>query len=90
MFSKADTRLKELDEAHSEANRVKSENKIRESHQTLISYVKQMSFMIGQMNNLSGLRMHSMKMQMIQTSVVRVIDLYKIDKGLNSKDKESK
>jgi len=89
MFSKADTRLKELDEAHSEANRVKSENKIRESHSDFDKLREADEF-----HNWADEQPKWVKDALYENaddpdSVVRVIDLYKIDKGLTLKDKKA-
>ena len=89
MFSKADTRLKELDEAHSEANRVKSENKIRESHADFDKLREADEF-----HDWADAQPKWVKDALYENaddpdSVVRVIDLYKIDKGLTLKDKKA-
>jgi hypothetical protein len=89
MFSKADTRLKELDEAQSEANRVKAENKIRESHSDFDKLRESDEF-----HNWADEQPKWVKDALYENaddpaSVVRVIDLYKIDKGLTLKDKKA-
>jgi hypothetical protein len=89
MFEKADTRLKELDEAQSEANRIKSENKIRESHSDFDKLRESDEF-----HNWADEQPKWVKDALYENaddpdSVVRVIDLYKIDKGLTIKDKKA-
>ena len=89
MFEKADTRLKELDEAQSEANRVKAENKIRESHSDFDKLRESDEF-----HNWADEQPKWVKDALYENaddpaSVVRVIDLYKIDKGLTVKDKKA-
>lgn len=89
MFEKADTRLKELDEAQSEANRVKAENKIRESHSDFDKLRESDEF-----HNWADEQPKWVKDALYENaddpaSVVRVIDLYKIDNGLTVKDKKA-
>ena len=89
MFSKADTRLKELDEAHSEANRVKSENKIRESHSDFDKLREADEFHDWADEQPKWVKDALYENADDPASVVRVIDLYKIDKGLTLKDKKA-
>jgi len=89
MFSKADTRLKELDEAHSEANRVKSENKIRESHSDFDKLREADEFHDWADEQPKWVKDALYENADDPDSVVRVIDLYKIDKGLTLKDKKA-
>jgi len=89
MFSKADTRLKELDEAHSEANRVKSENKIRESHSDFDKLREADEFHDWADEQPKWVKDALYENADDPDSVVRVIDLYKIDKGLTIKDKKA-
>ena len=89
MFSKADTRLKELDEAHSEANRVKSENKIRESHSDFDKLREADEFHDWADQQPKWVKDALYENADDPESVVRVIDLYKIDKGLTLKDKKA-
>ena len=89
MFSKADTRLKELDEAQSEAQRVKAENKIRESHPDFDKLREADEF-----HNLADEQPKWVKDALYENaddpaSVVRVIDLYKSDKGLTKEAKKA-
>jgi len=90
MFSKADTRLKELDEAHSEANRVKSENKIRESHSDFDKLREADEFHDWADEQPKWVKDALYENADDPDSVVRVIDLYKIDNGLTLKDKKAK
>ena len=89
MFSKADTRLKELDEAHSEANRVKSENKIRESHADFDKLREADEFHDWADEQPKWVKDALYENADDPASVVRVIDLYKVDKGLTSNDKKA-
>ena len=87
MFEKADTRLKELDEAQSEANRVKAENKIRESHSDFDKLRESDEF-----HNWADEQPKWVQDALYENiedakSVARVIDLYKIDKGITNKKK---
>ncbi len=89
MFSKADIRLKELDEAQSEAQRVKAENKIRESHPDFDKLREADEF-----HNWADEQPKWVKDALYENaddpaSVVRVIDLYKSDKGLTKEAKKA-
>lgn len=89
MFSKADTRLKELDEAQAEANRVKSENEIRKSHSDFDQLRESDEF-----HDWADAQPKWVKDALYENaddpaSVVRVIDLYKSDKGLTNEAKKA-
>jgi cytochrome c556 len=89
MFDKADTRLKELSDAQSETQRIKAENKIRESHSDFDKLREADDF-----HNWADEQPKWVKDALYENaddpaSVVRVIDLYKIDKGLTLKDKKA-
>jgi hypothetical protein len=89
MFSKADTRLKELSEAQSEAHRIKSENKIRESHSDFDKLRESDEFHDWADEQPKWVKDALYENADDPDSVVRVIDLYKIDKGLTLKDKKA-
>ena len=89
MFEKADTRLKELDEAHAEAHRVKSENEIRKSHSDFDDLREADEF-----HDWADAQPKWVKDALYENaddpaSVVRVIDLYKSDKGLTKEAKKA-
>ena len=90
MFEKADTRLKELDEAQAEAHRVKSENEIRKSHSDFDQLRESDEF-----HDWADAQPKWVKDALYENaddpaSVVRVIDLYKSDKGLTNEAKKAK
>jgi hypothetical protein len=65
MFSKAEARLQELDEAQSEAERVKQKMLFVKFTKTLTIFELLMNSITGLKNSLSGYKMHYTKMQMI-------------------------
>ena len=82
MFNKAETRLQELDEAHSEAQRVKAENVIRKTHEDFDELRQSDKF-----HNWADEQPKWVKDALYENmddpaSVIRVIDLYKIDNGM--------
>ena len=82
MFNKAESRLQELDEAHSEAQRIKSENVIRKSHEDFDDLRQS-----DQFHNWADEQPKWVKDALYENmddpaSVVRVIDLFKIDNGM--------
>ena len=82
MFNKAESRLQELDEAHSEAQRIKSENVIRKSHEDFDELRQS-----DQFHNWADEQPKWVKDALYENmddpaSVVRVIDLFKIDNGM--------
>ena len=89
MFDKADTRLKQLDEAHAEAHRIKSENEIRKSHSDFDELRESDDF-----HDWADAQPKWVKDALYENaddpaSVVRVIDLYKSDKGLTKEAKKA-
>ena len=89
MFEKADTRLKELDKAQAEAYRVKSENEIRKSHSDFDDLREADEF-----HDWADAQPKWVKDALYENaddpaSVVRVIDLYKSDKGLTKEAKKA-
>jgi hypothetical protein len=89
MFSKADTRLKELDEAQAEAHRVKSENEIRKSHSDFDQLRESDEFHNWADAQPKWVRDALYENSDDPASVVRVIDLYKSDKGLTNEAKKA-
>tara|TARA_R110002050_G_scaffold144043_3_gene269475 strand:- start:557 stop:1501 length:945 start_codon:yes stop_codon:yes gene_type:complete len=82
MFSKAESRLKELDEAHTEALRMKAENVIRKSHDDFDELRQSEKF-----HNWADEQPKWVKDVLYENSddpasVIRVIDLYKVDNGM--------
>jgi len=89
MFEKADTRLKELDEAQAEAHRVKSENEIRKSHSDFDQLRESDEFHDWADAQPKWVRDALYENADDPASVVRVIDLYKSDKGLTKEAKKA-
>jgi len=89
MFDKADTRLKELDEAQAEAHRVKSENEIRKSHSDFDQLRESDEFHDWADAQPKWVRDALYENADDPASVVRVIDLYKSDKGLTKEAKKA-
>jgi hypothetical protein len=82
MFSKAESRLQELDEAHTEALRLKAENVIRKSHDDFDELKQSDAF-----HNWADEQPKWVKDALYENaddpaSVIRVIDLYKVDNGM--------
>ena len=82
MFSKAESRLQELDEAHTEALRMKAENVIRKTHDDFDDLRQSEEF-----HNWAEEQPKWVKDALYENmddpgSVIRVIDLYKIDNGM--------
>tara|TARA_R100000231_G_scaffold79871_2_gene61565 strand:+ start:1442 stop:2386 length:945 start_codon:yes stop_codon:yes gene_type:complete len=82
MFSKAESRLQELDEAHSEAQRLKSENMIRKSHEDFDELRESDQFHDWADSQPKWVKDALYENMDDPASVVRVIDLYKIDNGM--------
>ncbi len=89
MFEKADTRFKELDEAQAEAHRVKSENEIRKSHSDFDQLRESDEFHDWADAQPKWVRDALYENADDPASVVRVIDLYKSDKGLTKEAKKA-
>ena len=90
MFSKADARLKELDQAQSEAQRVKAENQIRKSHEDFDDLRSSDEFHNWANEQPKWVQDALYENSDDPASVVRVIDLYKVDKGLTKTAKKAK
>jgi len=89
MFGKAEARLKELDEAHNEALRMKAENVIRKSHEDFDELRQSDDF-----HNWADEQPKWVKDALYENaddpaSVIRVIDLYKVDNGLTAAAKRN-
>jgi hypothetical protein len=90
MFSKADARLKELDEAQLEAERMKAENAIRKSHEDFDDLRASDEFHNWAEEQPKWVQDALYENADDPASVVRVIDLYKVDKGLTKTAKKAK
>lgn len=82
MFSKAESRLQELDEAHFEAERVKAENAIRKSHEDFDELRESDQFHDWANDQPKWVKDALYENMDDPASVIRVIDLYKIDNGM--------
>jgi len=90
MFSKAEIRLQELDDAQAEVSRSKAENKIKETHSDFDELREADEFHDWADEQPKWVRDALYENSDDPASVVRIIDLYKIDKGLTNKDKKAK
>ena len=90
MFKKADERLQEFDKVQYEAVRTRAENQIRKAHPDFDKLRDSDEF-----HNWADAQPKWVKDALYENaddapSVVRVIDLYKVDKGLTNNDKKRK
>jgi len=90
MFNKADVRLQELDKAQSEAERLKAENAIRKSHEDFDELRSSDEFHNWVEEQPKWVQDALYENSDDPASVVRVIDLYKGDKGLTKTAKKAK
>jgi len=90
MFSKADARLKELDQAQSEVQRVKAENQIRKTHEDFDDLRASDEFHDWAEEQPKWVQDALYENADDPASVIRVIDLYKVDKGLTKNAKKVK
>jgi hypothetical protein len=90
MFSKADARLQELDRAQTEAERVKAENAIRKVHDDFDDLRSSDEFHNWAEEQPKWVQDALYENADDPASVVRVIDLYKVDKGLTKTAKKAK
>ena len=90
MFAKADIRLQELDDAQTEVTRAKAENKIKESHSDFDELREADEFHSWVDEQPKWIRDALYENSDDPASVVRVIDLYKVDKGLTTTAKKVK
>ena len=89
LFSKADARLQQIDKAEEEANRIKSENRIRESHSDFDDLRNSDAFHDWADEQPKWVKDALYENMDDPASVVRVIDLYKIDNGLTKDIKKA-
>jgi len=82
MFSKAESRLKELDEAHNEALRMKAENVIRKAHDDFDELRQSDEFHNWAEEQPKWVKDALYENMDDPASVIRVIDLYKVDNGM--------
>ena len=90
MFSKAEGELQELNEAHEEASRVKAENIIRKTHKDFDDLRAADEFHDWADEQPKWVQDALYENSDDPKSVVRVIDLYKSDKGLTPAAKKEK
>ena len=90
MFNKADAKLKELDKVQTEAQRVKAENTIRKSHEDFDDLRSSDEFHGWVDEQPKWVQDALYENSDDPASVVRVIDLYKVDKGLTKTAKKAK
>ena len=90
MFNKADAKLKELDKVQTEAERVKAENTIRKSHEDFDDLRASDEFHTWVDEQPKWVQDALYENSDDPASVVRVIDLYKVDKGLTKTAKKAK
>ena len=88
MFSKAEGKLQELNEAHEEASRVKAENIIRKTHKDFDTLRASDEFHDWADEQPKWVQDALYENSDDPKSVVRVIDLYKSDKGLTTAAKK--
>lgn len=89
LFAKADARLKELDKAEAEAHRMKAENRIREAHSDFDDLRDSDSFHEWAEEQPKWVQDALYENMDDPASVIRVIDLYKVDKGMTKDAKRS-
>ena len=90
LFNKTENRIEELNEAQSETARIKNENIIRETHSDFDQLREADEFHNWVDKQPKWIQNALYENADDAASVVRVIDLYKVDKGLTTKDKKAK
>ena len=90
MFNKADAKLRELDKVQTEAQRVRAENTIRKSHEDFDDLRASDEFHNWADEQPKWVQDALYENSDDPASVVRVIDLYKVDKGLTKTAKKAK
>lgn len=90
MFAKADSRFQELDEAKFEAQRVKSENAIRKAHSDFDELRDSDTFHEWVDEQPKWVQDALYENSDDSASVIRVLDLYKVDNGLTPSAKKEK
>ena len=89
LFSKAETRLQQLDEVNNETMRKSAEATILQSHSDFITIRESDSFHDWAEEQPKWVQDAVYENSDDPRSVVRVIDLYKVDKGLTKEDKKA-
>lgn len=89
MFDKTNTRFQELDDLNYEAKRGKAESVIRETHSDFDSLVGSDSFHDWADEQSDWIKNALYENQEDSKAVIRVIDLYKMDKGLTPAAKKA-
>ena len=82
LFSKAESRLSELDEAHNEALRMKAENVIRKTHEDFDDLRQEDKFHDWAEEQPKWVKDALYENMDDPASVIRVIELYKMDNGM--------
>ena len=90
MFNKAEARLQEFDKIQTEAERTKAENAIRKSHEDFDDLRASDEFHNWVEEQPKWVQDALYENSDDPASVVRVIDLYKVDKGLTKSAKKAK
>ena len=90
MFSKAEIRLQELDDAQAEVTRTKAETEIKKTHSDFDELRESDEFHDWADEQPKWVRDALYENSDDPASVVRIIDLYKIDNGLTNNDKKTK
>ena len=90
MFNKAEVRLQEFDKIQTEAERTKAENAIRKSHEDFDDLRASDEFHNWVDEQPKWVQDALYENSDDPASVVRVIDLYKVDKGLTKSAKKAK
>lgn len=88
-FSKAEARLQRIDEIAAEAERTKAENEIRKSHADFDDLKASDEFHDWAEEQPKWVKDALYENSDDAMSVVRVIDLYKVDKGIDTKGKKA-
>lgn len=90
LFSKAESRLKEFDEAQYEVHRTKAETQIRKAHDDFDDLRASDEFHDWAEEQPKWVRDALYENADDPASVIRVIDLYKVDKGLTTSARKAK
>jgi len=90
LFSKAENRLKEFDDAHYEASRTRAETQIRKAHEDFDELRASDDFHDWADEQPKWVKDALYENADDAPSVIRVIDLYKVDKGLTPSAKKEK
>jgi hypothetical protein len=90
MFNKADARLREIDEVQYEAQRMKAESEIQKAHSDFIDLRNSDEFHDWADSQPKWVRDALYENSDDPASVIRVIDLYKSDKGMTKDARKEK